>query len=258
VPATVARTSRLITVAALVAMAALSWAWLVRSAAVMTAMRGDGLLMAVATAMMEPAAAIPYLGATALMWIVMMVAMMTPAVLPVVLVFSRLDRRGGSAPVDGALFAGGYLAAWGAFGVAASALQRALHQAALLQTHALSADPALAGAILLGAGMYQLTPLKTACLRHCQTPLGFLLSHWRDGAWGAFRMGVRHGTYCVGCCWALMLLMFVSGVMSVGAMAILTCVVLSERLLSSSPWTARLPGGALIAWGIWTVAQAQR
>ena len=239
-------------------MAAVAWVWLSESAAVMATMRGDGILLALAGAMMEPAAATPYLAASALMWVVMMAAMMTPAVLPVVLVFFRLERGGGAraARLDGALFAGGYLTVWFAFGLAATALQWALHDSAMLETDALAARPILGGSILLAAGVYQLTPFKAACLSHCQNPLAFLLGHWRDGRWGAMRMGMRHGTYCVGCCWALMLLMFVAGVMSVAAMAVLSLFVLGERVLPPGPWTARIPGVALVAWGVWTLARA--
>ena len=106
---------------------------------------------------------------------------------------------------------------------------------------------------LLLAGMYQLTPIKDACLRTCQSPLGFLLSHWRDGAVGALRMGIRHGAYCFGCCWALMLLMFVYGVMSAAAMAGLTAFIVAERLLPAGPLSAKLPGIVLVALGLWTL-----
>jgi predicted metal-binding membrane protein len=188
------------------------------------------------------------------MWVVMMSAMMTPAVVPVVLVFQRLDRRrsAAAARLDGALFALGYLVAWSGFALLATLAQWTLHRAALLHTHALAAGPSLAAAILVAAGAYQLTPFKTACLRHCQAPLGFLLSHWEEGAAGALRMGMHHGRYCVGCCWVLMLLMFVAGVMSVAAMAILSLFVLGERLLPPGPWTAKIPGVILIVWGVWT------
>ena len=218
----------------------------------MRSMSGEGVLMDVARAMMQPAATTTYLVVTAGMWVVMMGAMMTPAVLPMVLVFTRLDRG----RLDGALFASGYLLVWGAFGLVATLLQWGLHRVALLHTHVLSAGPALAGGILLAAGLYQLTPLKTACLKHCQAPLGFLLGHWRSGARGAFLMGVQHGSYCTGCCWALMLLMFVGGVMSVAAMAVLSLFILGERLLPAGPWIAKLPGLAMLGWGAWTLAAA--
>jgi len=247
--------ARWITVAALAVVCALSWLLLARSAAVMSSMSGEGVLLDLASAMMRPAATVPYLGATALMWLVMMAAMMTPALLPVLLLFSRLD-RGPDARAHGALFAAGYLAVWLAFGLLATALQWALHRAALLHGHALLAGPALAGGLLLLAGVYQLTPLKIACLAHCQSPVAFLLAHWQAGAAGAWRMGVHHGRFCLGCCWALMLLMFVGGVMSVAAMAVLSAFVLAERLLPPGPWSSKVPGVVLLAWGAWTLLAA--
>jgi predicted metal-binding membrane protein len=199
--------------------------------------------MDLAMAMMEPAAAAPYLIASTLMWVVMMSAMMTPAVVPVVLVFNRLD-RGRNAQLDGLFFASGYLLVWLVFAVAGTLVQWGLHRAALLHAHVLFLGPALAGFVLLGAGVYQLTPLKTACLKHCRAPLGFLLNHWREGKGGALIMGLRHGSYCVGCCWALMLLMFVGGVMSVAAMVMLTSSS-AERLLRAD--RGENSGAALIA-----------
>ncbi len=251
-----AGTARLIIAAALAVVGSLCWWMLGRSAAVMASMQGDGILLALASAMMEPSATAPYLAASALMWIVMMGAMMTPAALPITLVFVRLDRErhGRALPLEGVLFAAGYLTAWALFALVATALQWALHRAALLHTDALAIGRPLAGAILIVAGLYQLTPLKEACLAHCRTPMGFLLSHWRDGPGGAFRMGLRHGGSCLGCCWALMLLMFVAGVMSVTAMAVLSVFVLAERLLPGR-WAAQVPGAALLGWGVWTLAR---
>jgi predicted metal-binding membrane protein len=217
----------------------------------MMSMRGEGLLMDLAVAMMRPRETAPYLGATLLMWIVMMSAMMTPAVLPVVVLFTRLDR---GSQVDPVLFATGYLLVWTTFAFIATVIQWALHRAALLHGHALFAGPTLAGVLLIGAGLYQLTPLKTACLAHCQSPVGFLMSHWREGPVGAFQMGMHHGWFCLGCCWVLMFLMFVYGVMSAGAMALLTLFVLAERFLPPGPWSAKLPGVMLIAWGAVTLA----
>jgi predicted metal-binding membrane protein len=232
--------------------ATLCWIALVASERVMMSMQGDGVLMDLARAMMRPTAAPTYLAATALMWVVMMGAMMIPAVLPVVLVFARLDRRGGRS--DAALFAGGYLLVWATFALPATLVQFALHRAALLHGMELAAGAALAGVLLIAAGVYQLTPLKTACLAHCQSPLGFLLGRWRDGALGALRMGMEHGAYCLGCCWVLMLLMFAWGVMSAAAMAALTVFIVAERSLPAGPWSAKIPGAALIAWGLWSLA----
>jgi predicted metal-binding membrane protein len=258
--------SRGITGAALLVFTALSWWLLARSAAVMSTMSGGGVLLDAAIAMMQPAETMPYLVVTTLMWMVMMSAMMTPAIMPVVALFQRLDRRraagaavGGATSAargDGVLFAAGYLFVWLVFAVVATMLQWALHRAALLHTHALAAGPVLAGLLLVLAGLYQLTPYKGACLARCQAPIAFLLGHWEDGRGGALRMGARHGLYCLGCCWALMLLMFAGGVMSLTAMAVLSAFVLAERLLPAGPWVAKLPGIALVVWGAFTLAYA--
>jgi predicted metal-binding membrane protein len=111
-----------------------------------------------------------------------------------------------------------------------------------------------AGLLLLAAGIYQLTPWKTACLRHCRSPAGFFLEHWSPGARGAIAMGLRHGLYCVGCCWVLMLLMFVGGTMSVLTMAVLCGFILAERLLPDGPWVSRIPGTAMIVSGAFLIA----
>jgi predicted metal-binding membrane protein len=248
-----ARFVRFTTVATLVSLATVCWILLVWSESAMATMQGDGLLMDVAVAMMRPTATVPYFCASVSMWVVMMLAMMIPAVLPMVLTFSRLE-RGGQA--DAALFAGGYLLAWSAFAILATGLQWMLHRSSRLHGHQLAAPPLLAGILLIAAGVYQLTPLKAACLAHCQSPLAFLLSHWRDGAMGALRMGVRHGTYCLGCCWVLMLLMFVYGVMSAAAMAGLAMFIVAERLLPAGPLSAKLPGIVLVALGLWTLGGA--
>lgn len=251
----VARISRLITLAAFVAVGGIAWALLIESGALMAAMDGESWLSDLMRVLMRPAAAGPYLAAAVLMWAVMMIAMMTPAVLPVLLMFLRLERPSarGAMPFDGALLAAGYLVVWFCFALIASSLQWGLHRAALLHTHALAAPPALAGGLLIGAGLYQLTPLKAACLKQCQSPLGLLVNHWRDGPRGAFVMGLTHGRYCLGCCWALMLLMFAGGVMSVAAMAVLSLFILAERLLPAGPWAAKLPGLVLIGWGLVTL-----
>jgi hypothetical protein len=167
--------SRAVTVVGLLGAAAASWMFLVQSEAVMSSMQGDGVLMDLMTAIMRPSIAAPYVAAAAVMWIVMMAAMMTPAVLPVVVLFSRLDRRPryGLEHADAALFAGGYLSVWVGFALAATVVQWVLHRAAFLDGHMVKAAPALAGTLLLAAGLYQLTPFKTACLAHCQSPIGF-------------------------------------------------------------------------------------
>lgn len=241
------RLSRAITLIALAFVAALAWWLLEASATTMATMKGDGLLMRAAMAMMQPHQTLPYFVASAAMWLLMMIAMMTPAVLPVLMTLQRMRTEiGGRASV---LFAAGYLAVWGGFGLLLTVVQWALHEASHLHGMEMVANPVPAALILIGAGLYQLTPLKRACLAHCQSPLAFLLGHWKSGLRGAFLMGLDHGRYCLGCCWALMLVMFVGGVMSLATMAVLSLFVLAERVLPASVWASMVPGFAMIAGG---------
>jgi predicted metal-binding membrane protein len=247
-------TSRLLVLGGFLAIAGLAWIFLFQSEIAMTTMARDHWLAGMMMAMMQPHAATLYLTATAAMWLVMMIAMMTPAVLPVVLMFTRVDRGNAAHRTrDSALFGASYLVVWGIFGIAMAVLQWGLHRGAVLQTHLLEAGPVFASSLAIAAGFYQLTPLKSTCLSHCQSPLGFLMSHWRAGALGAIHMGFTHGAYCLGCCWALMFLMFVGGVMSVGAMVVISLYILFERLLPAGPWMTKFPGALLIGWGVWTL-----
>ncbi|MEA5520863.1 DUF2182 domain-containing protein, partial [Limnoraphis robusta] len=213
------RLSRAITLLVLALVAALAWWLLEASASTMRSMEGEGVLMRAAMAMMRPDHVAPYFVVSSAMWLLMMIAMMTPAVLPVLMTLQRMRTDVGNQAT--AWFALGYLAIWGAFGQVLTGVQWLLHEASHLHGMAMAANPVPAALILIGAGLYQLTPLKRACLAHCQSPLAFLLGHWRDGTRGAFVMGLDHGRYCLGCCWALMLVMFVGGVMSVATMAVL-------------------------------------
>jgi len=182
------------------------------------------------------------------MWAVMMTAMMLPTAAPMVLTFATVSvRQSDRAWLATALFVGGYLLAWGAFDAAAATVQIGIAKdpcASLLGAH-----PRLAGALLVTAGVYQLTPLKSACLRGCQSPLGFLLTHWRGGSLGTVRMGLLHGALCIGCCWALMGLMFVVGTMSLFWMAGLTVLILGEKLAAGLPWLWRGAGMVLVGAG---------
>jgi predicted metal-binding membrane protein len=247
---------RLLVFAGLAVIAAVAWLFLLRSAATMDQMHGPSALEWLARAMMDPGRVQPYLLATVAMWTAMMLAMMIPAASPSVALFLKLDRGpGGANDIDALAFAAGYLLLWIGFGAGASLLQWALHRHGLLDSGGMDLGPVWAGATLFAAGLYQLSPLKESCLRHCQSPLGFLLGHWREGAGGALRMGLHHGTYCLGCCWALMLLMFAGGVMSVATMAVLSTFILLERLLPPGAWSRQLPGWLLMAWGalmIWS------
>jgi predicted metal-binding membrane protein len=190
------------------------------------------------------------------MWQAMMVAMMTPAVAPWVGVYARLlaaDGRGSSPIVPAVNFAGGYFAVWLLYSTGAALLQVSLSTAGLLP-HGTPAR-GLAGAVLAAAGAFQFTPVKQACLSHCRNPLSYLLARWRGGPPGAFRLGVTHGAYCVGCCWILMLTGFAVGLMNLAWMALLTSFVAAEQLAPGGAWLGRLFGAALVAWGLnlwWT------
>jgi predicted metal-binding membrane protein len=188
------------------------------------------------------------------MWTVMMVAMMVPAAAPMILIFHRVagDRAArGQAAVPTGFFLGGYLLVWTGFSALATAAQWALHDAALLSPGMAAASPLLGGALLVAAGVFQLTPLKHACLARCRSPLAFLLNDWREGHGGALAMGLRHGAFCTGCCWALMALLFVGGVMNLLWVAGLAGVVLGEKVLPRGHLLGRLGGAALIGWGGW-------
>ncbi len=190
------------------------------------------------------------------MWAVMMVGMMMASAAPVVLLFAGMHRGRGAQRAPSRLFAfsAGYLLVWTAFSAGAALAQWALHQAALLSPAMTTASAPLSGAILIAAGVYQLTPFKGACLRHCRSPLGFLMSHWREGTSGALRMGVDHGTYCLGCCWALMCVLFVVGVMNLVWVAAIAIVVLVEKVGPAGVVVARVAGVAMIAAGalVWS------
>lgn len=188
------------------------------------------------------------------MWAVMMVAMMVPSVTPMLLVFATIARgrrADGRAFVPSWVFLAGYLALWTVFSLAATLAQWGLHSLALISPMMVGTSPVLGGLLLLLAGAYQWTPLKQACLKHCRTPLQFLLTCWRDGIGGAFLMGLRHGAYCLGCCWLLMAILFAVGVMNLGWIAALSVFVLLEKIIPRGTWIARAAGLVLIGWGCW-------
>ena len=189
------------------------------------------------------------------MWSVMMTGMMVPAATPVMLVFAGAHARrdGRRIPLTVLFFGLGYITVWIGFSSCAALAQWALHHAAspLAATIVPSAQGAqISGAILIAVGVYQLTPFKHACLRHCQSPLGFLMTHWRSGKRGAWYMGMRHGAYCLGCCWALMGVLFVVGVMNLVWVAALTLLVLLEKLGPAGTIVARAAGVVMIVTGI--------
>jgi predicted metal-binding membrane protein len=194
-----------------------------------------------------------------LMWAEMMVAMMIPSAAPMILTFASVNRkrRERAQPfVPTFVFVSGYLLVWTAFSLAAALAQWIFHSMALLSPKMVSTSPVLAGVLLGAAGVFQWTHLKGACLRHCRTPLSFLMTQWQEGYKGALVMGLRHGTFCTGCCWALMALLFVSGVMNMWWIAVITSFVLVEKLALKGLWVGRAAGILLCGWGVWNMAQA--
>jgi predicted metal-binding membrane protein len=189
---------------------------------------------------------------TVTMWAVMMVGMMSASATPVLLLFAEMQARRAvrGVPLGVLLFGLGYITLWVGFSVGAALAQLALHEAALLSSTLAASSPRLGGVILVAAGAYQLTPAKGECLKHCQSPLGFLLSSWRDGASGALRMGLRHGRYCLGCCWALMCVLFAVGVMNLAWVGALTVFILLERTGRIGAHVARVGGLVMIASGL--------
>lgn len=191
------------------------------------------------------------------MWSVMMIAMMLPTATPMVLSFTRIQY--GRQPAVRAvrltwLFMAGYLLAWIGFSLIAAVAQWTLYSLGLMSSAMGRATPFLGGILLMSAGLFQWSGLKEACLTYCQSPLNFLLNQWRPGGWGALNMGLRHGMFCVGCCWLLMLLMFVGGVMNLVWIAAITVYVLAEKLLPGMRRYGRAMGVLLVAVGILQVA----
>ena len=187
------------------------------------------------------------------MWTVMMIAMMVPAAAPMILTFAMVQRKRreqDQASIPTALFLLGYAVVWTAYAAAAALAQWRLHEADLLSTAMASASAWLGGVLLLVAGVFQWTSLKDACLAKCRSPLSFVMTEWREGATGAFVMGTRHGAYCVACCWALMALLFVVGVMNLLWVVGLTVFVLAERVLPGGPAVSRAAGALLVVAGV--------
>jgi predicted metal-binding membrane protein len=230
---------RLVILGGLAGVSALAWGYLLFDASRMhgIAMGDPGMLMAI-----KPWTAVD-LVLTFLMWAVMMAAMMLPSVTAAVLVYAAILRRiSPQQPHTRSVVALvlGYLLAWTGFSVGATALQWGLDRLAVLSPMLVLSSPFVGGALLIAAGIYQITPLKSACLEHCQNPLTYLAQNWAHGVSGALGMGSRHGLYCVGCCWAIMGLLFVGGVMNLLWVAAIAIFVLLEKLA--------LLGGRLGQW----------
>ena len=196
-------------------------------------------------------------GLTLAMWDLMMVAMMVPTAAPMTLMYAAVARKAAAqhhplAPTF--VFVAGYITMWAIFSLVATAAQHALDQAALLSPMMVSASARLGAAILIVAGLYQLTPLKDACLQNCRTPAHFMARYWCAGSLGAFRMGLRLGAYCVGCCWILMALLFVGGVMNLLWIAAIAIFVLLEKTIPFGDVSGRGAGVAMILFGALSLA----
>jgi predicted metal-binding membrane protein len=254
--AAVPRRDRALALGCILLVAGLAWAYLVYLDHRMSSSTASAAAMAQMGMVMDA----PWRAAdvlfTFMMWAVMMVGMMSVPAAPVLLLFADMQARRGERGFSTALllFGLGYLTVWLGFSASAALAQWALHEAALLSSGMVASSRVLGGAILIGAGVYQLTPAKSACLQHCQSPLGFLMSHWRDGLRGAFRMGLRHGIYCVGCCWALMGVLFAVGIMNLAWVGILTAFILLEKVVPTGGSISRVGGVAMIASGFFLAA----
>jgi predicted metal-binding membrane protein len=279
------RRDRVLTIAGVVALCLLAWLYIVAGAGLgmnawemsklalfphqqapnmtsdMPGMDMPGMDMSAMATATEPRVWGPAIWALMIaMWWVMMVAMMSPSAAPTILLYARVHRHALAqgqiqdklAPTG--VFMAGYLLVWLGFAVAATALHWLLEREAFVSVTMMNSQSRWFSAIvLIAAGLYQLSPLKNACLSHCRTPTAFLSRHWRPHALGALRLGALHGAFCVGCCWMLMALLFVGGIMNLVWVAALAILVLVEKLFPAGQWVGRAAGIALIAWGSATV-----
>lgn len=239
---------RLVVGAGLAGVAGLGWAYLLH----LSSQGASESLTTLAVAAVEPWSKV-HLLSLFLMWAVMMTAMMLPSAARMILGYAAVAGRRSSrrrVTVLGGAFLAGYLALWTAFSGLAALAQWGLYGLALLTPAGRVAGRWSAGLVLLAAGIYQWTSLKHACLRQCRSPFGFLVQSWRDGPDGAFRMGMDHGAYCVGCCAGLMILLFAAGVMNLLAVAAVAAFVLVEKMFPAGEAVARTTGAALVAAGV--------
>jgi predicted metal-binding membrane protein len=242
---------RTVLLGAMIVLAALAWAYTLHLAGQHASMAGAMTM----PAMMQwsPTDIVFML----VMWAVMMFAMMLPSVTPTVMIFGRVREKREAAGRPFArtgAFVAGYLLAWVGFSLLATAANWWLHTHGSMSSMMGKVAPLTGGVLLIAAGTYQWTPLKKACLEHCRSPMSFLMQHWREGTSGAILMGLHHGAYCLGCCWLLMVLLFVLGVMNLPWVAVLSIVVLAEKTLPFGETLSRGAGVLLIAWGAWLVA----
>jgi predicted metal-binding membrane protein len=251
------RRLRLMVGAGLAILAALAWVYILRMSHTMSLGSGQS---AAPMAMPMPSGEGPGLVWLMPMWIIMMIAMMIPSAAPTILLFSsvaRNRRARGVSTAAAAVFTAGYVLVWALYATVAAIAQWQLHRMALLSSSMAASSALLAGGLLVFAGAYQWLPLKGACLSHCHSPLGFFSHHWREGRAGALIMGLEHGSYCVGCCWALMTLLFVAGVMNLLWVAAIAGFVLIEKLVDRGRVFGRMGGAIMVAAGLWLIVSAR-
>ncbi|MEO6246958.1 MAG: DUF2182 domain-containing protein [Sphingomicrobium sp.] len=239
----IVRRERAVVIVAIVLLAGLAWRWTLAGAG----MRGGAMA---GMAKMTEAPGVPSLLA---MWWLMMVAMMLPSAAPAILLYGRVRAgRGAAAGAGGSwLFLSGYLLAWLGVSLVATIGQIAATRVGLIDGMTMrTTSPLLGGAVLIAAGLYQVSPTKNLCLVHCRSPASFLSRHWRPGAAGAVRLGLLHGGFCIGCCWLLMALLFVGGVMDLAWIAGLAVLVAVEKLVRFGPLIGRVAGALLMIAGV--------
>ena len=248
----VLKRDRALVLSGVIALVALAWVYMVYLAQSTSGM-GSGMAMT----QLQSWSATDF-GLMFLMWAVMMVAMMVPTAAPMILLFATVNRRHREQErpyVPTSVFLSGYVIVWSGFAALATVANWGLHVNSLLSSMmGTSSSAYLGGGLLLAAGIFQWSPLKYVCLSHCRSPLGFLMGEWRDGAGGALRMGLKHGGYCLGCCWVLMGLLFVLGVMNLVWIAALAAFVLMEKVIPRGQLVSRVTGLLLAGWGAWMVA----
>lgn len=231
---------------ALLLSAAIAWAIILQYSFAM-----GGMAQGMATMSAQPESALIFLP----LWTIMMIAMMFPAVAPVVSLFAAISskrRMGGEKVAPIWLFLAGYLAVWGLFGIGAYLLSLVIPALSMMAAGLRVDHPLAAGIVLILAGVYQASPLKQVCLHHCRSPLAVILHGWRDGWRGAFRMGASHGAYCLGCCWGLMVVLFAVGLMNLAWMIILTVVIFAEKVVTHGPLIGKVTALVLILFGLFT------
>jgi len=241
---------RFIVVSGLSVISILSWLYIIYLYRQMEVMNMDALFFSMP---MTPSWTMVDFALLFLMWFVMMIAMMTPAVAPLILIFLMVNRqrKQQSRPyVNTAYLMTGYFLVWAAFSFAATSLQWLLQQISLMNPEMKTTNKILGSVILIAAGIFQFTPLKHTCLQNCRSPFQFVQRHWREGKRGALRMGIQNGIYCLGCCWMLMALLFVAGIMNLMWIALIALFVLVEKISFRVKWIPYVAGLLLIVYGV--------